>query len=118
MLSVTCLFFVITGVQFWISYYMNIVLGINEQTVFVCFSIVCITAPTLGVIAGGFIIQKFGGYNDTSSIDICLKLGYVAAIISCPVPFVSSLSVFVFLLWLLLFFGGAIVPGLTGKYLI
>jgi len=113
-MSVTCLFFVITGIQFWISYYIHMVLEIDEKTVFICFAIICITAPTLGVLSGGYIIQKLGGYNDTRAIEICLKLGYITGVISIPLPFVSSLPTFIFLIWLLLFFGGAIVPGLTG----
>ncbi len=115
MLSASCLFFVITGIQFWISYYMEIVLEIDKKTVFICFSIVCITAPTLGVVAGGFLIQRFGGYDDSRAIENCLKLGYVAMLISLPIPFISSVPLFVIFIWLLLFFGGSIVPGLTGK---
>ena len=92
------------------------VLGIDVSTVFTCFAVVCITAPTAGVLSGGYIIQKMGGYNDYKTIEICLKLGYLAMAVSIPIPFISSLPFFVLMIWLLLFFGGAIVPGLTGKY--
>ena len=115
MLSISCLFFVITGIQFWISYYMITVLHISEKTVFISFSVVCLTAPTLGVISGGYLIQSMGGYSSSHAIEICLKLGYCALGISLLIPFVSSYYTFTLLIWLLLFFGGSIVPGLTGN---
>jgi len=93
---------------------MQSVLHVDEKTVFICFSIVCITAPTLGVISGGYLIQTFGGYSDNRAIELCLKLGYCAMAVSIPIPFVNNLPLFAILIWLLLFFGGAIVPGLTG----
>ncbi len=94
---------------------MITVLKIEEQLVFLCFSSVCITAPTLGVITGGYLIQRIGGYNDDKAIEVCLKLGYAGLLVSIPIPIVNSLSLFVLFIWLLLFFGGAIVPGLTGN---
>jgi hypothetical protein len=50
--SLSSLFFVLTGIQFWISDYLRTVLDIPQQEVFVAFAVVSITGPTLGVLIG------------------------------------------------------------------
>ena len=55
-LSLSVLYFVITGIQFWISDYFIVVLGVAQEKVFVYFSVSCITGPTMGVMVGGFIV--------------------------------------------------------------
>jgi sugar phosphate permease len=38
----------------------------------------------------------------------------MAVLVALPVPFTSNFTVFAFLIWFLLFFGGAILPPVTG----
>lgn len=52
MLSISTLYFVVTGLQYWISDYMINVLKLRPAMVFLSFGISSITAPTLGVLAG------------------------------------------------------------------
>lgn len=114
MLTICCLLFIITGIQFWITDYMKVIMQIEESKVFVTFSIVCITAPTLGVLSGGYVIEKLGGYTDKRALDACLKISMLCAVCGLPLPLINNFPLFVVLMWLLLYFGGAIVPGLTG----
>lgn len=114
MLSICCLLFVVTGIQFWITDYMRIILQIEERTVYITFSIVCISAPTMGVILGGYLIENLGGYTDKRALDSCFKISIMAAVCGVPLPLVNNFPIFIILIWLLLFFGGSIVPGLTG----
>lgn len=114
MLSNCCLLFIITGIQFWISDYMQIILKINPKTVFFSFSITCITAPVFGVMWGGYTISQAGGYTNKAAIETCFHVGCIAAVVAILVPMFDTFVVFVLLVWLLLFFGGSIVPGLTG----
>lgn len=111
------MYFIITGIQFWISDYMQLVLGTPKSVVFICFSIVSITAPTFGVITGGYMVTYFGGYEKEESFLACRKLAIIALIVALPIPLISKLEVFLLLVWLLLFFGACIVPGLTGRML-
>ncbi len=114
MMSICCLLFIITGIQFWITDYMIEILKVDKSKVYVTFAIVCITAPTLGVIFGGYLIEKLGGYTDRRTLEACYKISIIAAVCGFPLPLINHYIIFVILMWLLLFFGGSIVPGLTG----
>lgn len=114
-LALSNLFFIITAVQYWAPDYLADVLLIkNSENIAYSFILVCITSPTLGVICGGLLSAKFGGYESRHSILICLILGILAASCSIPVTIVNDILPFTLYLWLLLFFGGAIVPIITG----
>ena len=114
MLGISCMLFVVTGIQFWISDYMREVMNIPSSRVYIMFSIICITAPTLGVLSGGFFIQYLGGYTNKMALEACFKISIIAAGCGIFLPFFDITAVFVIFMWLLLFFGGSITPGLTG----
>ena len=71
MLSISSIYFVVTGIQFWISDYMIEVIGAQKEKVFSMFALVSITAPTLGVILGGKISESLGGYTGKHALDFC-----------------------------------------------
>jgi len=48
---------------------------------------------------------------------MCFILSCIAGGVSCPVPFLTSFYLTAFLIWVLLFLGGAMVPSLTGMML-
>ena len=114
MLGISCMLFVVTGIQFWISDYMQEVMNIPSSKVYIIFSIVCISAPTLGVLSGGLFIQYLGGYTNKKALDACFKISIVAAGCGIFLPLFDIPVFFVTFMWLLLFFGGSITPGLTG----
>jgi MFS family permease len=93
---------------------MQTVLHVDPKKVFITFAIVCITAPVFGVITGGFFIQKLGGYTNKRALEACFKIAILAAASGLFLPLIDNFPLFVILIWLLLFFGGSIVPGLTG----
>lgn len=114
MLAICCLLFIVTGIQFWISDYMQTVLKVDPGKVFTAFAVCSITAPVLGVIAGGYLITKLGGYTNKTALEACFKISILAAVSGALLPVIDSFIIFVILMWLLLFFGASIVPGLTG----
>ena len=114
MFGISCMLFVVTGIQFWISDYMQEVMNISSSKVYIIFSAVCITAPTLGVLCGGIFIQYLGGYTNRKALDACFKISIIAAGCGVFLPLVNFPLIFVIFMWLLLFFGGSITPGLTG----
>jgi MFS family permease len=63
---------------------------------------------------GGILTTKIGGYESKHSILLCFILGGLAGAFSIPVPLVDTIVPFTIYLWLVLFFGGAIVPPITG----
>ena len=57
-LGISILYFIVTGIQFWISNYMETVLHQPAHLVYIVFSCVSITAPVLGCIIGINNIHK------------------------------------------------------------
>lgn len=116
-ISVTFLYYIITGIQYWVSDYMIIVLQQSEATVYICFGAVSVTGPVLGVIIGGNITTYLGGYSTRRSLQQTLLFTFLCLVFAAPVAFVDNFPVFCTCLWFLLFFGGAILPSLTGVLL-
>lgn len=114
-LGYASLCYVITGTQYWISDYMLNILNITsaKKRLFF-FTVVCFTSPTLGVLIGGFLSDYLGGYEKKETSILCLILGISASIFAFVIPFMSNIIYIIIYLWLVLFFGGGIVPPLTG----
>ena len=60
-IAITGLYFIVAGIQYWVSHYMLAELKIEESLVFTTFGIVSITGPVFGVIVGGNVTTKMGG---------------------------------------------------------
>ncbi len=108
------LLFISTAIQFWTSSYLINVVKIEQKVVFVAFVVSCITAPTLGILVGGYIVHKCGGYEGRKSLFICSIYGLFALLTGIPIVFCNDILSFAIFLWLFLFFGGSIVPNLMG----
>lgn len=52
MLGISSLYFIVTGIQFWMTDYLRNVLDQDKNIVFLTYSIHSITAPTLGALFG------------------------------------------------------------------
>jgi hypothetical protein len=91
------------------------VLNKEQNDVTISFIITCVTSPTLGIIVGGCFFNWIGGPESKYSALYVLLLGIMAMIFSLPVPFVDNIFYFTVFLWLVLFFGGAIMPNITGN---
>ena len=113
-LSMSILVYIITGVQYWVTDYIDMIYEVKSQKdrLFL-FTISCFTAPVLGVLLGTLAKNKFCEQNLRKSTVLCAVLGVFACIFSIPVPLTSSLGYFIFFMWSVLFFGGGIVPVLT-----
>ena len=70
-LSLCGLYFVVTGIQFWITDYLTTPvseggIGADVGLVVICFALSSLTGPTLGVFFGGYYIDRHGGYANTT----------------------------------------------------
>ena len=117
--AVTMLYYVVTGIQFWYSDYAITVMEVKREIVFTIFGIVSVTGPIIGVIFGGYISGKFGGYNHPTCQQVTAAVSVLAVICSTPAGFIPKnlFALQVVLLWCLLFSGGFIMPNLTGMML-
>ena len=57
-LSLCCLYFVVTGIQFWMTAYCIKVLDADPGLVTIVYSLVSITAPIPGAAMGGYLADK------------------------------------------------------------
>ncbi len=111
------IFFIVTGVQFWMTSYLIDILGNDPFRVIVLYSAISITAPLSGVIVGGTFADRYGGYkgkNTVKAIKLCIAFGMVAFVFAFPLGFLTSLIYITVLLWAFLFFGAAVIPVGTG----
>ena len=113
-IALSSLIYVISGVQYWISDYMNQILLIKGQKerLFI-FTLVCFTSPTLGVLIGTFTKDILCRNDRMKSLLFCLILGILATFFAISVTFTSNLYLYTIYMWFVLFFGGGIVPVIT-----
>lgn len=82
------------------------------------FTLVSATGPVFGVIFGGWLVDYLGGYKGPEGVarttKIILTLGVLALLVALPAAFVKEIGLLMPCIWLLLFFGGAIVPAAVG----
>ena len=117
-LCMSSLYFVVTGVQYWGTSYLLIALHGPQMQVNMLFIFTAATAPTAGVFFGGWLVDYFGGYRGlrqrVKALKLCLSLGCLSACAGVPATFTKSMYATVMLLWVLLFFGGSVLPACTG----
>ena len=112
-LTMSILYFIVTCVQYWASDYMLVALEIRDEKLrLFAFSFVCLTSPTIGLILGGFIVDKLGGYHKKSFF--CLAFSLLSIIPAIPIPLVNSIYAYTALLWVFLFLGASLIPSTQG----
>ena len=112
-LAITSIYFIVTGIQFWITKYLIEILKEEPIVVNIIFSIISITAPLSGVLFGGTISDKYGGYkgkNESKALEMCLAFGIFTLFFGIPLGFMFRIIYLSILLWAFLFFGAAIIP--------
>ena len=116
--AMTGLYFTVTGVQFWGTKYLSVALKAPLPLVNTLFILCAATGPTLGVFFGGWIVDLCGGYKGPHqrviALEICSTFGVLACIFALPVTFLSNIYLVVAFLWMVLFFGGSMLPACSG----
>ena len=113
-ISLTGLYYIITGIQYWVTDYLIYTLKIDETKVFISFSAISITGPVLGVVVGGNITTCLGGYNAEKALKLTCLTSCFCLMFSAPTPWFSNFNYYASCLWFLLFCGGGILPCITG----
>merc|ERR1711970_207245 len=116
-ISNTFIFFIMTGIQFWVTDYLVTTLEVPEATVISTFGIVSITGPVLGVVIGGNVTSYLGGFRSKKALYVTLVMGVLCSCVAAPIPFLNDFTSFIACLWFLLFFGGYMMPTLSGVML-
>ena len=93
------------------------VLGISQRKAFKIFAVVAAVAPITGVLFGGIIFDRCGGYNSYKSLHVLQIVGVLAFTTGFGGAFANSSFPFAFMLFLQLFAGGMVMPASTGLML-
>jgi MFS family permease len=119
-LALCGLYFTVTGIQYWITDYLEQVIGAPKDKVLTAFAITSCTAPAMGVVFGGWLVDRMGGYKDESGEAVCTALkvcswfGVGALAAAIPAALLQNFSWVVGSIWVVLFCGGALLPSATG----
>ena len=118
-LSVTILYFVVTGIQFWGSDFLITVMNMKKEVVFSLFTLVSISGPVIGVIFGGWLSSKLGGYNNPKSLYFTAAVSVFSIFVSVPIPYFGYETKWlqILFLWTMLFCGGIMLPAIMGMML-
>ena len=107
-------FFGIGVVQFYGNKYMEVVLKIGDAYRFVLFGVLCLFGPTTGMVFGGIICSKLGGYVKKLSMSFVILCMAIASVISMLIAFHKIEIIFGITSWLYLFSIGASIPPISG----
>ena len=100
-LNLSVLFFVISGIQYWVSDYMTEVVGLSEAKTHIYFSLTCITSPIIGAVLSGTVASKFeDGYNSKYALPVCIIACLICVTVGIPVPMVDDPLVLTGLIWI------------------
>lgn len=112
-MSISCLYFVVCGLQYWVTAYLETALNIDDKEVNVYYAFVCLSAPVTGVLMSGIIYARIGGYTSERAYPYTIYFG-LGAMVSClPIPFVTLKWPTYILLWCVFFFGAVILAPLV-----
>jgi MFS transporter, Spinster family, sphingosine-1-phosphate transporter len=116
-LTLSVLFFSISGIQYWITDYFIEVLGEPEKRVHIYFGVTAITSPIGGALLSGYWGSKIGGYGSKYALPSAIFAGVICCITAVPVPFLDNFVFVICCIWIMLFCGGFILPIVTGVML-
>ena len=107
-------FFGMSIIQYWGDNYMDSVLGMSGTVRFFAFSGLCLLGPICGMVFGGLVCSKLGGYNKKNSMVFIIILSLIASIISSTIAIHKNKVMFVVTCWSFLFFICATIPPESG----
>ena len=93
---------------------MEFVLEIGDSVRFILFGFLCLFGPTIGMVFGGIICSKIGGYVKRRSMAFVIISMTIASIISMFIACHEIIVLFVIAGWTYLFAIGASIPPLSG----
>ncbi|KEG10067.1 putative transporter protein [Trypanosoma grayi] len=116
-LAMCSLYFVVTGLQNFVTQYLRAdPFNASMKTIMIGFGGAVVTAPVFGVITGGVLLDRIGGYQRNLrrvTMFTCVW-GAAAAFFSVMCIFVRDTMTFLFVISIVLFCGGAIIPPVSG----
>jgi MFS family permease len=103
-LSNSISFFGMGVVQYWGDKYMELILKMEANLRFIIFAVLCLLGPILGMIFGGLICSKLGGYGTRKAMIFVIIILIISSIISSLITIDDNMVIFIIFTWSYLFF--------------
>ena len=113
-LAITTLFFVISGIQMWATYYFINALYIEPSQANLYFVLVAFTSPISGAFLSGWVINWFGGFYAPFALPFCIIIGWIGIFCAWLIPLTDNYILVMVYMWVLLFIGAMVLPICTG----
>ena len=97
--GLTAVYFITTGIQFWITDYWVSVLHQDKAKSIILFSFLSVTGPVIGVVCGGYVFDALGGYTSHKAFPVAVIVITLAGCFGFPVPVFDNLYICAALLW-------------------
>ena len=110
MLTASRMFYMSSGVLFWTTDYFRTVLNVEKDTVTIGFALLTLTAPIFGAIISYPIVNYLGGYKAPLTLPFILFLGTFGSCFSVWIPVMDDYKWVFAYLWIVIFFGGIMLP--------
>jgi hypothetical protein len=68
-------------------------LGEDKTTATINFSVAAVTGPVSGVILGGIIFTRIGGFSSPKAFPLCTLIMVIGTLIGFPLPFIPNIIV-------------------------
>jgi MFS family permease len=107
-------FFGLGVIQFWGNDYLKNYLNVVNNGALFIFNILSISGPTLGVVFGGYLISKMGGYSKKEANYVPLFFSILSGIFGLSIGLTDKLFPYFILSWLYYFSLGAMLPCESG----
>jgi len=118
-ISLCAIYIIVAAIQFWINDYLQYALKIeDEKTRLMIFGGVIITTLPSGMVIGGIVLSKVGGYESEKAIYIPLISSLIVIVFANLAPLSTKVYIFVPLFWIYLFAGSTIIPASNGISLV
>ena len=118
-ITLCSIYAIVAAIQFWIIDYLQYGLFIEDpKKRFLMFGSVIVTSPPLGMILGGVLLSKVGGYDSEKAIYIPLFTSLIVSVLANLAPLSTNVYIFLPLFWLYFFVGSAIIPAANGISLV
>jgi len=109
--------FVVSGTQYWVTYYLIEVLDTPQKQAFFYFASVAISAPVLGAVLSGSMTTWIGGFTSVKALPQASVFAVVAVVGAVLVPLVDDAVACVSLIWVSLLGGAFVLPVVVGVML-
>ena len=116
-MALSGLYYIVTGITYWVTDYLISELSLKPAIVQITFGIISLTGPVAGIIVGGNVAAYLGGFKSKKSLYVALIISVSCFASAAPIPFLSNFPAISALIWFLLFFGGTLLPFITGLML-